>query len=134
METINFKDISRVCEIRVVDRFVNTEYKFHREYMVREAWWKKKTLRTSVFTRTGYYHDDVIVSRESILAFKLNDGRSKYLIENDTVYYRPLVVVSFNSDHINEFTKYFNTFALARAWAEDFVRTNRLDQRLVLFH
>lgn len=135
MESIVYKQIDKVCEIRVVDKRP-TDYQYMKTYS-EKCWLRKPVVYEDVFIKVnggyeaGSYVD--VYTREDILAYKRSDGTPTYLIEENIVYDKPYVYVRFDSKHIDRYCKYFNNFTSAKLWAEDFVQKNKFDEKLIKF-
>jgi hypothetical protein len=137
-ETILYKQINKVCEIRIVDKRP-TDYQYMKTY-TEKRWLRKPIVYEDVFIidndggYDGLYEGGSytsIYTREDILAYKRSDGSSTYLIEENIVYYRPYVYIRFDSENVDGYCKYFDTFEEARLWTEDFVQKNKFDEKLI---
>jgi hypothetical protein len=133
-QSIEYKRIEKVSQIRVVDKRVNTEYKWYDTYEKRKCFGRKETKSNIFVSIMGGYEGgsfEYFNTKEDILEYKLDDGRDKYMIENNVVYHRPYVCVSFDSKHIDGHTMYFNTFNEAKLWAETFIVDNGFSEKLI---
>jgi hypothetical protein len=135
-ETITYKQIDKICEIKVVDKRPSTDYKYYPLYEESRGWLRKPIIHNDVYVSIyggmdGCYEE--IYKKEDILKYTIYDNSSTYIIEDNIVYYRPFVHIKFDSKHINGHTKYFYSFDEAKNWASEFILKNGLDSKLIKF-
>lgn len=130
---ITYKQIDKVCEVQVSDKKKLSEYEYYSTYKEKRIF-RMPLIHHDVFVVTycyDSYTDSTVFTKEDLLNIKLEEGISRYLLEENIVYARPFVYIKFGTDNITSFIKYFETFEEAQEWAKNFVFDNHLDKKLI---
>lgn len=140
MKTITYKLPHTIVQIRVADKRPVGGYEYFHEYKVSRGWFRSPKIYNHVFVSEvgGYFGGSsttCINTLGQILEYKTTDGlKSKYLVQNNILYYRPCVTVTFANKKVDSTTKEFDTFEEASEWAKKVIEDNELSNTLIEFN
>lgn len=124
MKKIYFKS-KKITSVSIIDKSLNSNYEYRDKYKERFLVFFGKT-HYNCFLDIEYYYDDItIVTPENILK------NENLMIENNIVYYKPKVILTFSDREVTTFTKYFNTFNQAYDWAKKMIETAGVSDNLI---
>lgn len=124
MKKIYFKS-KKITSVSIIDKSLNSNYEYRDKYKERFLVFFGKT-HYNCFLDIEYYYDDItIVTPENILK------NENLMIENNIVYYKPKVILTFSDREVTTFTKYFNTFNQAYDWAKKIIEKAGISDKLI---
>ena len=118
---ISYKKIESLENITVIDKIACENYTFY-ETLKTKRFLKSPIIHKNVFLYCEYIYDDeykYMLTADQILS-------KDYLIENNTVFFKPYVQLNFKC--ASSIKKTFNTFEDAVTWAREIIEVNKLEK------
>jgi hypothetical protein len=134
MNKISYYKIKNITEVHVFEKQKEHTYHFREVYKEKKWWFSKPTYHYNVYEYS--YELDPFTdaysyrTAESILSETNRNNELIYLILDNIVYRKPYVSVKFSHTNIM-YHQLFDTIEEAIEWAENLLKTAKLDNEII---
>lgn len=123
---ILYKNKKFITSITIKDRKMETRFLFVPEETKR-SYFKQTTTPEHYVDR--FFKNYITFSVSDILSYKYSTGDKMYTIENNIVYIKDKVEITYSDD--SEFEYGFDSFDEAKEYVKDFIKENNLKNELI---